>query len=990
VTAPGGVIATVYVDVLPRVRSFARQLRSDLRQQGRELRTIDRELQPVTNAISQIGRVATGIVPGIQLTRTSLLALGGHAVVGGLLAAAGAAYELSGAMFALPAVGAAAALGMGALTVGLIGVETAFKATIKEFNKTGEFSIALEGLSDNARATLGVFNEFSDEIENFRDVVQDRLFAGLEDAAGGLIETFLPRATTHFGNLVDIINLGVKDLAAFVQTGETLADVDEVTSNVELAFSTLRQSLIPAATALRDVVTVGSRFLPVIAQEVNTIVIRFSNWIQVMRATGELQDRIARGFEVLRQVGRIFANVGRSIHILLSTADDAGLGLLDTIERLTGRIREFLESARGQNAVLDFLESAREAGQALTPVITALADLFFNHLFPVLEDFAKAVAPAVAEFFTALGDALDQAAPGIQNFAQGFAEFIRGIIPALPAVAQLVSSLGSLIGILAGRLGPIIADIVTAIANVLVPIFNVLAAVFLFISEGALKFVVVMATVIAIVAGLVTVIRGVMTVISVFAGGLQLLTGALQKTEGAGKGVIGFLSGPWGIALGIASIALGLFMSTSSDAAQEQTALKNAAADLNDVIREQNGVINENVRIKAAQQLREQGVLDIASRAGVALNSVTDAYLNQGTALEDLLAQLDQIIAANTIVTTDAEGVTNTVYNEQAQAAVDLRDKLLALVGARDADTAAQRQQQSAAGQTVGLNNLVSTALAGVGQAYLQATDALLRFQQAQLEQLNSEIAYFNQLERTRQELAQGTQTLDIHTQAGRDNLTSLSQLAAAGIKRIQDLQNQGATTAQVTQATHDLQNELLNMVQPFFRNRDAARAFLEQMGLFPTSVTLTFYTNLPEILNQINRVTTAIGNIAGGIFGFGRRQHGGPVRAGEWTIVGEDGPELVRWGRSGRVFSNDESERMATEVGELDRMTSPGLSGRMGTTYGTSSRGDVTIDNQVNLQPIVRVYLGDRELTDVVRVEVDRRDRQLQRLITSNAGVRR
>jgi hypothetical protein len=994
VTAPGGVIATVYVDVLPTVRDFSRQLRQQLQRQGRQLRQLDRELAPVSNAIQQIGRVATGIVPGIQLTRTSLLALGSHAVVGGLLSAAGAAYTLSGALFALPAVGVAATSGMGALTVGLGGVEESLKGFRKEL--IGTTDTAFEKLSDNARSTIGVLVEFQGQIEDFRHAVQDRLFAGLDDVARGLLDTFLPRLQTHFGNLVDVINLGVRDLAAFAQTAETLADVDEVTSNTELAFSALRQSLIPAATALRDLVTVGSRFLPVIAAEVNTIVIRFSNWVQVMRATGELQDRIAAGFEVLRQLGRIFENVGRAVHAVLSTADDAGLGLLDTVERLTERLADFFESARGQDAIIQFLESARAAAETLTPVIVALADLFFNHLFPVLESFAHTVGPAVAEFFSALGDAIDQAAPGIQSFAQGFAAFIRGIIPALPAVAQLVGSIGQLVGVLAGRLGPIIADIITSIANILVPILDVLSVAFLFVNDSALRFVVVVATVVVGLGLLVTVIRGVETVIRIFAGGLELLTGGLQRTQGAVGGIVGFLSGPWGVAIGLAVTALGLFLSTSDGAAQEQTELKNAAQDLNDVIREQNGVINENVRLKAAQQLDEQGALDLARELGIAERDVTDAYLQQGDALDRVRGQLQSNIDALEAEQRKFEQTRGgRARAQEIQVEIDknqqLLDKINQLVGERDADAAAQGRQRAAAGQTVGLFDVVTTSLGNLANAYTQANDALLKFQQTQLEQLNSEIAYFNQLERTRAELAEGTKTLDIHNQEGRDNLSTLSQLAAAGIERIQDLKNQGASTAEVAQATVDLQNQLLDLVQPFFNNRDAARQFLEQLGLFPTSVTLSFYTNLPQILADINRVSAAIGNIAGGIFGFGRRAHGGPVRPGEWTLVGEEGPELVRWGRAARVFSNDESERMATDVGTLDGMTARGPS-TTGAAYGGTGTGNrtVTIDNQVNLQPTVRVYLGDRELTDVVRVEVDRRDRQLQRLITSNAGVRR
>lgn len=988
-TAPGGVIATVYVDVLPTIRDFSRQLRRQLRQSSNELRRLDREIEPVNQAIAAIGRTATGIVPGIQLARTSLLALGGHAVVGGLVSAAGAVYTMAGAVGALPAVGVAAASAMGALTVGLFGVDTALKALKKfDFEK---FNEELANLSPNARATLGVFNELRDEIIGFRDAVQDRLFAGLDEVARGLAETFLPRLITHFGNLADVINLGAKDLAAFARSANTLADIDEVTSNTETAFGLLRQSLVPAGVALRDIVTVGSRFLPQLAVEVNALVQRFSNWIQVMRATGELQERIARGIEAFKQAGRILENIGRTLNALFGAAESSGNGFLDTLERLTGKLADFFESSRGQSDVVNFLQSAREAAEALTPVIVALADVFFNSVFPVLEAVAKSVGPAVAEFFSALGDAIDQAAPGIESFAGGFAAFIQGIIPALPALASLVSSIGQLVGILAGRLGPIIADIVTSISNILVPILDVLSAIFLFVGEGALKFVVVVATVVAILAGLVTAVRGVITVIGVFAGAMQLLSSGMLKTQGAATGLVGFLSGPWGIAFGIALTALGLFMSSSEGASEEQIALKNAAADLNDVIREQNGVINENVRIKAASQLKDEGLLGLADQLGINVGLVTDAYLNQGDALETLLKQIDQVIAANTIVTTDAEGYTSTVYNAQAEAAIELRDKILQLTGARQADTNAQNLQNQAVLAGVGPFEQIQVAIEGLVLTGQQLLDFQRQYQVQQAENLNTQIAYLNQLERTRQELAQGAQTLDIYTQEGRDNLTALTQLFAAGVKNIQNLQAQNASTQEVAAATQQLENELIALVQPFFQNRDAARAFLEQIGLLPNSVTIQFYTNLPQILASINQITAAVGRITSNLFGIGGRARGGPVRPGEWTVVGEDGPELVRWGRAARVYSTDESERMATDVGTLDRMTTRGTTTATGPTYGESWTGSTTtIQNRVDLQPTVRVYLGDRELTDVVRVEVDRRDRELQRRIVSKAGVRR
>lgn len=981
-TAPGGVIATVYVQVLPTVRDFSRQLRQQLRASSRQLRTIDRELEPVSQSLARIGRVATGIVPGIRLTTQSLLTLGGHAVVGGMLSAAGAAATLSGALVTVPALGVAAASVVGALAVGLFDLSKTFKAFVKG---PEEFAENIGKLSANAQATLGVFETLRGEITGFRNSVQDRLFAGMEDVVRGLADTFLPRLQSHFGNLVDTINLGAKDLAAFAQSGQTLADVDEVAFNTETAFSMLRQALVPAGTALRDVVTVGSRFLPLIALEVTRIVQRFSEWIQVMRATGQLQEFINSGLQTLRQLGQIVANLGRAVAALLGAARESGNGLLSTLEALTGKVADFLESGRGQNAIKDFLDTTRGAAEALTPVVVALADLFFNHVFPIFERFAKAVGPAVAEFFLGLGSALDVAAPGIVEFARGFGAFISAIVPALPTVGQLIGQIGQLVSILAIRLGPIIADIVVTISNLLIPVLNILTAIFTLLPTPILKLIVVFGVVTVALGAFVSIIRNVLIVTKLFAGGLELLSGTLLKTQKGVGGIVGFLSGPWGIALGIATVALGLFLSTTEKTTQQQDQFRSVASDLNDVLREQNGVINDNVRLKAAEQLESAGALRFARELGISLQDVNDAYVQQGDALEDLRARLQRIIDANRVemTTDDPLGL-----NDQGEAALKLKLLLEQLSGARDADAEATRREAEAANQARTPMEAWRVVIEGTTFAINSLLDAQMRQQQQQLSAINSELAYFNQLERTRVELTEGTLTLDKYSQEGRDNLGVITQLVQAGLTRIQDLQKQNASTEQVAAATEAMQNDLLNLVQPFFANRDAARTFLQQLGLFPDTITITIITNL----NQVAAAAAAAGRAIAGLasFGAGTRARGGPVRAGEWTLVGEKGPELVRWGRSARVFSNGESERMATDVGELDTMTRNGTTGYDATRTGMmTSTQPTTIDNRLTVEPNVRVFIDGQELRGMVRVELDQRDRQMQRLVTSHAGTR-
>src|SRR4051812_38735762 len=52
---------------------------------------------------------------------------------------------------------------------------------------------------------------------------------------------------------------------------------------------------------------------------------------------------------------------------------------------------------------------------------------------------------------------------------------------------------------------------------------------------------------------------------------------------------------------------------------------------------------------------------------------------------------------------------------------------------------------------------------------------------------------------------------------------------------------------------------------------------------------------------------------------GIGRAA-GGPVKAGRWNLIGERGPELVRWGSDGQVFSHDHSLGLLAGQSTLSR----------------------------------------------------------------------
>lgn len=110
-------------------------------------------------------------------------------------------------------------------------------------------------------------------------------------------------------------------------------------------------------------------------------------------------------------------------------------------------------------------------------------------------------------------------------------------------------------------------------------------------------------------------------------------------------------------------------------------------------------------------------------------------------------------------------------------------------------------------------------------------------------------------------------------------------------------------------------------------------------------------HSGVSQVVDALGKVGGIAGKVGGGVGGLlghvGLRAAGGPVMAGRAYVVGERGPELMVPSRSGTVVPNRDMGGGAQEV---------------------------------------HVYIGDRELTDLVRVEVREGNRKLKLAATAGA----
>ncbi|WFF07258.1 hypothetical protein O7622_01255 [Micromonospora sp. WMMD1076] len=207
----------------------------------------------------------------------------------------------------------------------------------------------------------------------FRNVAGD-----LRDLSG----IYLPRVTTWLGRMGGSFNVAIRQSAGLLRTSAGVRDVERLLDNTAKTTDRLARAVRPVVNGLLQWVAVGSNFLPGLAGNVGTIATRFEQWSINARRSGDAQRWISTGLTALRQFGALAWNVVMSVKAVLGAGDNGG-GTLDALVAGSAAMRQWLESAEGQERVGQVLSTLRSIltglGQVI-PVVAAHGDEFNDGL----------------------------------------------------------------------------------------------------------------------------------------------------------------------------------------------------------------------------------------------------------------------------------------------------------------------------------------------------------------------------------------------------------------------------------------------------------------------------------------------------------------------------------------------------------------------------------------------------------------------------------
>jgi len=361
---------------------------------------------------------------------------------------------------------------------------------------------------------------------------------------------------------------------------------------------------------------------------------------------------------------------------------------------------------------------------------------------------------------------------------------------------------------------------------------------------------------------------------SMIAGG-GAMSGALGKF---GK----FMVGPWGAAIGVGVALLGAFGMASGASAQRQDDLASAGKSVADAIIEQNGAINESVRVKTSEALAEKGVLQVAKQLGISLPSVTDAVLGQGDAYDEVTGKIQGHIEKLKDLLGTRAGAGG--RREEIQGELDqYQDLLVGINGVKDGkeeELLANEAATEGAKENTGANkeNAGSTK-----EVKVSAEEAAKAFEDLfnQMNKLNNTTLDFREAQRgvvtATQELneaiAKNGTTLDTNTAAGMENEEKLDGLARAYLAVAEAAAKEAEANGGVAAGTAALNNSLeasrqalYNQAYQFFGTEEATWAYVDSVLAIPTAApTIVTTPGSAEAIAELLRVQTAVRGVPPG-----------------------------------------------------------------------------------------------------------------------------
>lgn len=579
---------------------------------------------------------------------------------------------------------------------------------------------------------------------------------------------------------------------------------------------------------------------------------------------------------LIAAAGVVFGGVAA---IVLHNQENVANAASDMGERVTLAYKHVADDAAP--FLVKALDDIGAAAVGMAPMVESV----FTHLGPAIDGVTQGVIGLAQNALPGMIKAVEQGAPVFSGFASFLGSIGTGIgnlfsiigdhadaagtaLSALgDALSALLTGLGELLGAgaeLGSMVLPALASALGAVANVLGflgPILPQVALGFLAIKTASL-----LSTGLAALATSLQNIGASAMAASEGMLGLKAANGLgsmFATLSGAASKVAAALPG---IGLAVAGILLvaPAFIDNFNHFKDVEDAAAQGAKDLTAALQASKGAIDENVRATAAKAAQDAGLLGMADEWGVSKTAIVNSLLGQKDAMANVQAGAAQYEAGqkqrmiNAAEEQKGQTGVGQAYNTSAaqigSAAEDNvnsseahRKALDDLAGATDSELGKEKELAEVMGASAGaidgnatrLQNLANTASAGsTAISLLKGALDVLTGASVNLGQAEAAVTLaidnaINSVKGEKSALVDANGELDRHTVAGAKAFQSLTNLASGMNNEIAVMEEQGATTAEVTKRDGELRASFIDTAQKMgFSSQEANRLADQILGI--------------------------------------------------------------------------------------------------------------------------------------------------------------
>lgn len=411
---------------------------------------------------AKIGQALAGAGGGIGNILGSIGSFGfAHPLFAAIVALLPAIFALAGSLVDLLGLLAVIPASIGVLVAAIAPLITAFHGIGDAIGAVASGDVdkineALKDLAPSARSFVRELGAAMPLLHTLRVETQEAFF-----------RPFVGVISILARNLFPALRVGMHDVAMalgdmFRQLGLLLADKD-IVEDIGDVFETTARVISQFAPHLVDFIGImfgvmehGLPFVERMADGFGRLLDRFGAFISESLKTGSFEDFIENAFTAIKDLGDLAGAVFHLIIALFGDTGDEGHTLLQALTDITNQFAKFFESAEGQRALQDFLNT-------LPAIITVIAAAFktLEFLIVLPQRIADAVIVAihtVTDWGAAIGD-----------FVQ---KLIGWLSQAWDAVVNFFNRAMDVVSQVPGRIGDALAALPTVIRTLLVNMFD--------------------------------------------------------------------------------------------------------------------------------------------------------------------------------------------------------------------------------------------------------------------------------------------------------------------------------------------------------------------------------------------------------------------------------------------------------------------------------------------------------------------------------------